>query len=118
MLGQLSRDRRHTRQPTGALGSQAGNLALARCLVQSNADSRSVPAARGTIYVYGVDGVCHPLANQVIYATSGTRLTVNKARGYFFSTYLIWNIRSAACRLGQQDRKLLGSHRGNAALPV
>ena len=88
MLGQLSRDRRHTRQPTGALGSQAGNLALARCLVQSNADSRSAPAARGTIYVYGVDGVCHPLANQVLYATSGTRLTVNKARGYFFSTYL------------------------------
>src|SRR5262245_50795879 len=43
--------------PTGALGSQAGNLALARCLVLSNADSRSAPAARGTIYVYGVDGV-------------------------------------------------------------
>lgn len=74
--------------PTGALGSQAGNLALARCLVQSNADSRSVPAARGTIFVYGVDGVCHQLANQVLYATNGTRLTVKKARGYGASTFL------------------------------
>ncbi|MEW9805509.1 hypothetical protein ABUE31_05870 [Mesorhizobium sp. ZMM04-5] len=74
--------------PTGALGSQAGNLALARCLVQSNADSRSAPAARGTIYVYGVDGVCHQLANQVLYATSGRKLTVNRARGYFASSFL------------------------------
>jgi hypothetical protein len=74
--------------PSGALGHKNGNLALAKCLVSSNADSRNVPAARGTIFVYGVDGVCHQLANQVLYATSGTRLTVRKARGYFASTFL------------------------------
>lgn len=74
--------------PIGALGNQAGNLALARCLVLSNADSRSVQAARGTIYVYGVDGVCHQLANQVLYATNGTPLTVSRARGYGASSFL------------------------------
>jgi hypothetical protein len=74
--------------PTGALGHRAGNVALARCLVQSNADSRSAPAARGTVYVYGVDGVCHQLANQVLYATRRPHLTVRKARGYAASSFL------------------------------
>src|SRR5437879_4160032 len=55
--------------PDGFIGSQTGDLALAQCLVQVNADSRTVPAARGTIFIYGVDGVCHQLANQVLYAT-------------------------------------------------
>ena len=76
--------------PTGALGKQTGDLGLARCLVLSNADSRSVAAARGAIFVYGVDGVCHQLANQVLYATSdsGSPLTVSAARGYFASAFL------------------------------
>jgi hypothetical protein len=30
--------------PDGFIGSQTGNLALAQCLVQVNADSRTVPA--------------------------------------------------------------------------
>jgi hypothetical protein len=50
--------------PKGFLGQQSGDLALARCLVQPNADSQVVPAARGTIFTYGIDGVCHQLANQ------------------------------------------------------
>lgn len=92
--------------PTGSLGSQTGSVALARCLVQSNADSRTVPAARGTIFVYGVDGVCHQLANQVLYATHGSRLTVKNARGYGASTFLYgmyglqhaaWTARIAGC---------------------
>lgn len=92
--------------PTGSLGSQTGSVALARCLVQSNADSRTVPAARGTVFVYGVDGVCHQLANQVLYATRGTRLTVKNARGYGASTFLYgmyglqpaaWVARIASC---------------------
>ncbi|MBN9552645.1 MAG: hypothetical protein J0H31_28275 [Alphaproteobacteria bacterium] len=74
--------------PTGSIGNQPGNLALARCLVQSNADSVSVPAAKGTILTYGIDGVCHQLANQVLYATTGTRLTVKNARGYAASSFL------------------------------
>ncbi|MFA6156187.1 hypothetical protein [Mesorhizobium sp.] len=84
--------------PTGGLGKQAGNLTMARCLVQSNADSAKVAAAQGTILVYGIDGVCHQLANQVLYATSGTRLTVKKARGYVASSFLYgtYGLRHAA----------------------
>jgi hypothetical protein len=77
--------------PTGFLGQQSGNLALARCLVEPNADSRTVPAARGTIFTYGVDGVCHQLANQVLYATGAgdaAPLTVSKARGYMASVFI------------------------------
>jgi hypothetical protein len=76
---------------TGFLGQQAGDLAVARCLVQANADSRTVPAARGSIFTYGVDGVCDQLANQVLYATAqGTAspLTVQNARGYMASVFI------------------------------
>lgn len=95
--------------PTGFLGSQSGNLAFAQCLVLPNADSRTTPAARGTIFVYGVDGVCHQLANQVLYATgsaSTAPLTVRGARGYMVSTFLYgtygtqhaaWAAKIAAC---------------------
>jgi hypothetical protein len=77
--------------PAGALGQQASDLALSQCLVQCNADSRIVPGARGTIFTYGVDGVCHQLANQVLYATAGQvaqPLTVRDARGYMASVFV------------------------------
>jgi hypothetical protein len=87
--------------PTGLLGSQTGDVSIASCLVQPNADSSTSPAARGTIYVYGVDGVCHQLANQVLYSTGSPTtapLTVKKARGYFISTsiYGTYGLQSAA----------------------
>jgi hypothetical protein len=50
--------------PSGFLGTQVGDLAIAQCLVLPNADSQRVAAARGTIFTYGIDGVCHQLANQ------------------------------------------------------
>ncbi len=77
--------------PTGKLGSQKGNPTFATCLVMQNADSRTVPAARGTIFVYGVDGVCHQLANQVLYSTgTGGKapMTVHGARGYVASSFV------------------------------
>jgi hypothetical protein len=77
--------------PTGALASRKGKLPLATCLVVANADARQAPGARGTIFIYGVDGVCHQLANQVLYATGGGRsapLTVSGARGYLASTFI------------------------------
>jgi hypothetical protein len=55
--------------PRGFLGSESGDLNVARCLVQPNADCSSTYAARGTIFTYGVDGVCHQFANQVLYST-------------------------------------------------
>ena len=78
-------------EPTGFLGQQTGDLAVAQCLVQANADSSTVAAARGTIFTYGVDGVCHQLANQVLYSTkagSTAPLTVRKARGYIASVFI------------------------------
>jgi hypothetical protein len=75
--------------PDGSLGSQNGDIKLARCLAAPNADCSASFAARGTIFTYGVDGVCHQLANQVLYATGlgGTRpLTVSMAGGYWVSS--------------------------------
>lgn len=91
------------------LGSQLGDVVLARCLVQSNADSSTTFPARGTIFTYGVDGVCHQLANQVLYATgiNGARpLTVANANGYSVSSaiygayglqHAAWRNKIAAC---------------------
>lgn len=75
---------------TGCLGSQVADRDLAMCLVQPGTDCRVFPPARGTIFVYGVDGVCHQLANQVLYATavSGKPLTVRRARYYRASVFI------------------------------
>jgi hypothetical protein len=83
-------------QPDGYLGSASGDLALAQCLCVSNTESDAIPPhtrpnACGTIYYYGLDGVCHQLANQVLWATSGTGvapLTVALARGYRASSFI------------------------------
>jgi hypothetical protein len=89
--------------PDGALGSQPGDIDLARCLVASNADSATSFSARGTIFTYGVDGVCHQLANQALYATSiggAVPLTVAQASGYWVSTaiYGSYGLQLAAWR--------------------
>jgi hypothetical protein len=50
-----------------------------------------VAPSAGTIFYYGVDGVCHQLANQVLWATKGPvagPLTVSNARGYHVSSFL------------------------------
>lgn len=52
------------------------------CLVGPNDKTQA-----GTIHTYGVDGVCHQVANQVLYAAVGS-LTVHKARGYTLSSAL------------------------------
>jgi hypothetical protein len=71
------------------LAQRQGDLSVAQCVAEANADSQVAPCARGTIYTYGVDGVCHQLANQVLSATGGTSpLTCKGARGYWLSTHL------------------------------
>lgn len=77
--------------PKGFLGKQSGNLGLAKCLVQANVTCQESAAARGTIFIYGVNGVCHQLANQALYATGTGRkkpLTVSKSRGYWLSLHV------------------------------
>jgi hypothetical protein len=77
--------------PNGYLGKQSGDLGLARCLVQANVTCQESPPARGTIFIYGLNGVCHQLANQALYATRNgheTPLTVSKSNGYWLSLYI------------------------------
>jgi hypothetical protein len=78
-------------------------------LVTSNADSSTIFSARGTIFTYGIDGVCHQLANQVLYASGlggSPPLTVSLANGYgassaIYGTYGLqhaaWRNKVAAC---------------------
>ena len=75
----------------GDLAQKEGDLTLAKCLALPNVRSHADIAAQGTIFRYGIDGVCHQLANQVLYATGNdesTRLTVANARGYWHSAFL------------------------------
>jgi hypothetical protein len=72
----------------GFLASGAADLLYASCLCRPDVDSVVDPAARGTIFNYGRDGVCHQLSNQILWATGrggATPATVNKARGYWLS---------------------------------
>jgi len=95
--------------PQGYLGSEPGNDALANCLVASNAPSASAKPTSGTIHLYGIEGVCYQLANQVLWATGSASqppLTVSLARGYgasafFYGTYGLqhhaWDARKTSC---------------------
>ena len=75
-----------TCHPTGpgttarALGSQAGDLAFAKCICAPNDAS-----AHGGIELYGIQGVCHQLANRILYATGPAPLIVSNARMYWLS---------------------------------
>jgi hypothetical protein len=71
-----------TTYPDGAIGNAAGDLALSSCICAPND-----PDAHGSIFHYAWDGVCHQLANQVLYSTAGP-LTVKLARGYWTSSHL------------------------------
>lgn len=76
--------------PDGLIVARDGRLPLAGCVVQDNADSVKVPAARGTVSLYGIHGVCHQVANQILHATATTDappISVKGSRGYYKSVY-------------------------------
>ena len=76
---------------SGFLGHQPGVLVAAKCISTPNVDCRSVPSARGCIFSFGIDGVCHQLSNQILYATrvpGRPIFTVSEARGYKESSFL------------------------------
>ena len=95
--------------PEGFLGEAAADTTWANCLCESNVPSDSKEPSCGAIFHYGVDGVCHQLANEVLWATGagGSKaLTVSKARGYSLSTFFYgtyglqqseWAARKARC---------------------
>lgn len=96
--------------PPAPIAVQAASLGLATCLVQPNQPSSNNPPAQGTIFHYAIDGVCHQLANQVLFATGGPGVppaTVAKARWYRYSsavygdyglTHAAWQRKIAICQ--------------------
>jgi hypothetical protein len=98
----------------GFIGAASGLLPLAKCLCKANAYSKPDLAARGTIFDYGFDGVCHQLANQVLWATqapNGSPLMVQRARGYRLSSGVYgdygidqraWQLRIQGCAIVNQ----------------
>jgi hypothetical protein len=74
---------------TGYIGSQQANMKEAVGLVTPN-EGIAKSSSKGTILAYGIDGVCHQVANQVLFATArwGDPLTVCAARGYVASVFL------------------------------
>lgn len=97
--------------PDGFIGSAAGATSYARCLCTDNSPSNADPSACGTIFKYGLHGVCHQLANQVLWATGGygsSPLTVHLAQGYgvssaFYGDYgttaAAWQRKMTQCRV-------------------
>ena len=74
--------------PSGFVTESGADIALARCLVTENSPCSTNQGAEGTVYKYGKDGVCHQLANQVLFAASrfsGRQMTVSGVKGYIFS---------------------------------
>jgi len=65
-----------------AIGNEGADASAAKCLVCPND-----PNSHGTIFRYAIDGVCHQLANQVLYSTP-SRLVVSQAHGYRISSFL------------------------------
>ncbi len=75
----------------GLIGSQDGDLSISKCVCRPNLASNMHDDSCGTILLYAVDGVCHQLANQVLWSTGGfgrSALTVAQARGYGASSFL------------------------------
>lgn len=85
--------------PNGAIGEAAGNKDIATSLVTSNTPPPEQPGVPdqpqdGSITFYAVDGVCHNVANQVLFATGGEGVEpvrVREARGYDVSSFLYTN---------------------------
>lgn len=69
-----------------AIGTIDGNEGQSSCIAAPNAED-----AHGTIYHYAFNGVCHQLANQVLYSSQTSPhgpLIVSDAKGYRISSFL------------------------------
>lgn len=79
-----------SQQPDGYLFETEADIDLSSCLVTPNAASQDDDGAKGTIFLYGIDGVCHQLANQVLYGAvrGGHAPIVEDAEGYWLSSFL------------------------------
>ena len=106
---------------TGFLASGPANLPYAVCLCKPDVSSNVDPAARGTIFNYGRDGVCHQLANQILWSIRRPVVTVHRARGYWlsnaiFGTYGVqhaaWATKKVQCA-GAGGRNTMSTRRAD-----
>ena len=89
----------HSTAGNGEIGQMTGDLSMAKSLVEPNVEPANLPGQigspqDGSITYYAVDGVCHNVANQVLYATGTSEvepLRVQKAKGYHISTFFYTN---------------------------
>ncbi len=86
--------------PNGAIGQAAADLEVARKIVEANTPPPTPPIGSasdpqdGSITFYAVDGVCHNVANQVLFATGSATVEpvrVSQARGYPLSSFFYTN---------------------------
>lgn len=67
--------------PNSPVAGSSCNISQSQCICPSNESS-----AHGTIFKYFRDGVCHQLANQVLYSTT-PRTTVENVKGWGLSHF-------------------------------
>ncbi len=94
------------------VGSQNFDHHWAACLVRPNTRCQVNSGAKGTVFTYGVDGVCHQLSNQVLYSTKigdASPLTVYNARGYRLSSYIYGTYGLQTAALMAKVRECLGN---------
>lgn len=87
-------------EPNGALDEAPADLAVAGRIVEANVAPPKPPIGStsdsqdGSITFYAVDGVCHNVANQVLFASGSATVEpqrVTDARGYHVSTFFYTN---------------------------
>ena len=87
------------KNPNGTIGQGEGSIRVAQQLVWPNVEPPKFPGKPmqpqdGAIMFYGVDGVCHNVANQALYGTGSVDrepLRVKDASGYHISTFFYGN---------------------------
>jgi hypothetical protein len=94
------------------IGRMPYSSRYATCLVRPNDKNEN-----GTIFRYGIDGVCHQVSNQILYTNKNAlqNLVVNRARGYKVSSLVYgaygrkkdaWNVQKNNCLVGRQTNPI------------
>ena len=89
----------HASAGHGKIGEANADATIAKSLVEPNVAPPQFPGQSGepqdgSITFYGVDGVCHNVANQILYSTGNATtepIRVEKANGYHLSTFFYTN---------------------------
>ena len=104
----------HSKAASGGVGEAIGDISIASSLAKPNDPPPEFPGKPktpqdGAIIYYAIDGVCHSVCNQILYATGSPDshpLRVTAAKGYSFSSFFYgtyglnhhdWDLLKATC---------------------